>query len=316
MSDLSELQVQLGKNITLPYPIMVGGGVAKSIDPLKYYAATEVIAEWGSITTEPKSGNGGRDYYAHYEERYGQRFLAFALNSIGLTNPGMGYVEKFAGEVLARYQDCGKPLPINVSGESVEDTLVLMKRAIARGFPIITVNAACPNKAGKGARPMPVMCYDIDSMGELIVRADQEIGRTASVIMLKVSTGLPVPTLSSICVLIKASPTFDGIITGNTVPNGFHFLPDGEPAIKTNGGIEVGGLSGPAIKPLSLGQTKFAADFFGDKKMVWGCGGVRNAEDVRDYLRSGAKVVQTVTAFRESDEDPKFIQAILEDLID
>lgn len=304
------------KGVVLPYPIMIGGGVVKAQRGTKFYAPTDVIAEWGSITTDSKSGNGGRDYYAHYEESNGQRVLTYALNSIGLTNPGIGYVEKQAREEIARYSDQGKPLPINISGEGVDDTLVLMERALACGFPIITVNTACPNKVGKDMKPMPVMCFDIDSMGTLIMQAERIIGRSESIIMLKVSTGLPMSTLAGICTLLKTSSTFDGIITGNTVPNGFSMLEDGSPAIKTDNGITVGGVSGPAIKPLSLSQTKFAADILGENKVVWGCGGAQTAEDVREYFRVGAQVVQIVTAFREHDEDPVFIRRLLEDLID
>lgn len=313
MTDLQNLQRTI-KEVTIPYSVMVGGGIVKSHEHVLRLCKTEVLAEWGSITSEPKTGNGGRDYYAHYDTVSGR--LVFALNSIGLTNPGMSYVEKHAKEALSRYQDQGKPLPINVSGEGVDDTISLIKRAVACGFPIITVNAACPNKVGKDSKPMPIMCYDMDSMSELMMRADKEVGRTKSVIMLKVSTGMPLPTLANICILLKVSATFDGIITGNTVPNGFALLPDGEPAIKTEKGITVGGMSGPAIKPLSLNQTRFAADILGDKKVVWGCGGAGSAEDAREFFQLGAQVVQVVTAFRENHEHPNFIVRILEDLID
>lgn len=311
MNDLFKLQRTI-KGVTLPYPVMIGGGVFKTTDQLRRYVPTEVIPEWGSITTEPKTGNGGRDYYAHYENGT----LRFTLNSIGLTNPGMDYVEMHAREMIGLYANYSKPLALNVSGEGLEDSLVLLKRAVACGFPIITVNTACPNRASKGTRPMPMMCYDIEIMSEFIIRADAEIGRTNSVIMLKISTGLPFPTLRQICAVLKGSRvTFSGIITGNTMPNGFHYLEDGAPAIKTENGLEVGGMSGPAIKPIALSQTKFAADFFGGTKVVWGCGGIMNVSDIRDYFRAGASVVQLVTSFREANEDEHFVMSLLEELM-
>lgn len=315
MTDLREMKRTI-KGVGFPYPVLVGGGIVKTVDQIAKYASTETTLEWGSITTEPKSGNGGRDYYAHYVDKYGRSTLAYALNSIGLTNPGIKHVQRHAADMIARYRDNGKPLPINISGEGVDDTLTLMKQAIDCGFPVISVNAACPNKVGKDMKPVPVMCYDIDSMAELITRADQEIRRGDTLIMLKVSTGLPVTTLRSICTLLKTSLVFEGLITGNTVPNGFAFLSNGEPAIKTSNGVTVGGLSGPAIKPLSLSQTRFAADILGGQKVVWGCGGVETAQDVREYLQAGATMVQIVTAFREHGENPVFIRNLLEDLID
>lgn len=311
MDVLSNLHRNI-KGIALPYPVMIGGGVFKTVEHLAKFAPTEIIPEWGSITTEPKAGNGGRDYYVHYEN--GQ--LEFALNSIGLTNPGMDYVELHAKETIRLYADYNKPLAINVSGEGLEDSLTLLKRAVTCNFPIITVNTACPNRAAAGSRPIPVMCYDIEIMSEFIIKSDAQIGASDSIIMLKVSTGLPLSTLRQICTLLKGSrATFTGIVTGNTVPNSFHYLENGQSAIKTANGLEVGGMSGPAIKPLALSQTKFAADFFGGTKQVWGCGGIMNVRDIRDYFRAGASVVQLVTAFREANEDPVFVMSLLEQLM-
>lgn len=306
MSDLLKLR-RTTKGVTLRYPIMIGSGVTKTVEQLRKFAPKEVIPEWGPITIEAKEGDGGRDYYAHYEDGR----LQFALNSTDLTNPGMDYVERYAEEMIRLYATYGKPLAINVSGEGIVDSLALLKRAIACGFPIITVNASYPSRVGT----IPTMCEDAEAMELLIIRADQQVGHTDAVVMLKVSVGLPRSTLSRICSELKKSKTFAGIITGNTVPGGFHYLENGEPAIKTANGLEVGGMSGPAIKPLALSQTKFAADFFGGTKAVWGCGGIMNVRDIHDYFRAGASVVQIVTAFREANEDPIFIMSLLEELM-
>jgi len=295
--------------VTIP-SVMVGGGVAKTTEHLDQYTQTETLAEWGSFTKEEKVGNGGRDYYAHY--RGGE--LQFALNSIGLTNPGIEYAKRNSREMINRYADHGKPLILNISGEGVQDSLELLQKAVEYRFPIVTANAACPNVESGGSRPMPVMCFDIDAMQQFIIRADAKIGSTDNVIMLKVSTGLPLLTLKQICETLKGTSAFSGIITGNTVPGGFHYLEDGQTAIKTRTGIEVGGMSGPAIKPLALSQTKFAADFFGANKEVWHCGGIMNADDCHDAFRAGASAVQLVTGFIEAGQKPEFIRDILVDL--
>jgi hypothetical protein len=70
--------------VCIPYVLMVGGGVVKTFEQVIRYAKTDVIPDWGSITTDEKSGNGGRDYFAQYSEA-GQ--LLAEYNSIALTKP-------------------------------------------------------------------------------------------------------------------------------------------------------------------------------------------------------------------------------------
>ena len=75
---------------------------------------------------------------------------------------------------------------------------------------------------------------------------------------------------------------------------------------KSRLGSKTGGLSGPAIKPITLRlvwETRRAV-----KTPIVGLGGIETAEDVLDYLSVGASAVQVGTA---SFSDPKVSEAIV-----
>jgi dihydroorotate dehydrogenase (NAD+) catalytic subunit len=78
---------------------------------------------------------------------------------------------------------------------------------------------------------------------------------------------------------------------------------------KSRLGNLTGGLSGPAIKPITLRlvwETRKAV-----KSPIIGLGGVETVEDVLDYLSVGASAVQVGTA---SFADPRASQRIVEGL--
>lgn len=309
-SDLSHMQRTV-KGVHFPYPVTLAGGIVKTWEHVRDLADTDVIPEWGSIETKPSSGNGGRDYYAGYEgfDKYGNFQLLFALNSLGIPNPGMEYVERHARELLSMYKDRNKPLILNVSGKSAEDLLTLIKRALDCGFHVITANAACPNKSSQN-----ILCFDTEAVDWLFDRVDTEIGETDAVILEKVSTGMPRPILAHNKNRVAESKAFTGIITGNTVPNCFAYRSDGTPAIKTANGITRGGMSGPAMHPIALDHTEFCASGMPEGKIVAGCGGAVDADTTMDFLRAGATFVQLNTAYREAGEDPRFMTDFLHDL--
>jgi dihydroorotate dehydrogenase (NAD+) catalytic subunit len=78
---------------------------------------------------------------------------------------------------------------------------------------------------------------------------------------------------------------------------------------KSRLGNQTGGLSGPAIKPITLRlvwETRKAV-----KIPILGLGGIETVEDVLDYLAVGASAVQVGTA---SFADPKVSQRLVEGL--
>ncbi|MBC7836813.1 hypothetical protein H7X87_03485 [Acetobacteraceae bacterium] len=300
MSDLSKLERRV-KNVLLPYPLMVGGGVFKTVEELVAVADTDVIPEWGSIETVQSDGNGGDDYSAVYGPNGD---LIYTRNRRGIPNPGMAYVEQHAGDLIKRYADRGKPLTLNVSGKgsedknAVNDLLTLMKRGIDCGFPIITANGACPNKAGQ-----PILCWDIEGTTELFQRMEEEIGSVDPAILWKVSVGMDQSLLSFNLGCVAGSNVVSGIITGNTVINTFDCDSEGKPTILTTKDKATrGGMGGPAILPMALGDTQFCVDNMPKDKVVVGGGGAVSVETVMKFIHTGATIVQTTSGYIEADK--------------
>ncbi len=301
----------------LPHPVIVAGGVYKTAAHVGLVCDTDVIPEWGSITTDPRPGNGGRDYYAEYRDVPHQgRVLIRTLNSLGLPNPGMKHVEKHAADLLKRYEDAEKPLILNVSGENADDLLELVERAIAAGFKMIVMNGACPNGANSDGSRIPILCWDKASVAYFFAECDRRFSGSRAVLLWKISNGITEELLEFNTLAVLNSFACQGIINGNTIPNVGLTLPDGEPAIKTTNGFTKGGLAGPAIQMSALRQTSYSASALRHTKVAVACGGISTARHVLLALACGAWAVEVNSAFREAGERPKFITDLLVELVD
>ncbi|MCA8972786.1 MAG: dihydroorotate dehydrogenase, partial [Planctomycetes bacterium] len=82
------------------------------------------------------------------------------LNSIGLENPG---VDAFLDGDLVRSLELGRPVVLNVGGESLEEYERIVERVRGCGAAALEVNLSCPNVQG-GALPFstdPSACEDV-----------------------------------------------------------------------------------------------------------------------------------------------------------
>jgi len=295
---------------------MVAGGVYKTAPQLVRVVGSDIIPEGGSITTEARSGNGGCDYYAEHDERTDERVLRFTLNALGMPNPGMAYVERHAHDLLRLYADHDKPLAINVSGESAEDLLSLVERALTLGFKVITMNGACPNGLTQNGSRIPLLCHDVDALWNFFHRLEKAVGKTDALLWWKLSNGMHRKLLEHNRLCVATSQSAHGMIIGNTIGNTFRSRPDGSPAIQTENGLTRGGLAGPEIMDGALADTAYCADRMPDHKVVVGAGGISSAKDALKFFGAGATLVQVHSAFRHAEEDPRFITNLLEALAD
>jgi dihydroorotate dehydrogenase len=60
---------------------------------------------------------------------------------------------------------------------------------------------------------------------------------------------------------------------------------------------EVGGLSGPPIKPFSIKAMKAMRQQLPSSIPVIGCGGIASGRDALEYAKAGASMVQVYTSF-------------------
>jgi dihydroorotate dehydrogenase len=308
MDELAHLHRRI-RDVVFRYPVTLAAGIVKTAEQVRALAPTDVIPEWGSITTNGSSGNGERDYHAEYADMDGKRVLLYTQNSLGLPNPGMSYVEGHATELIKLYDRHEKPLILNISGNGIQDTLELMRRAKQCGFRLVIVNGACPNK-----KDQPILCDDHDAVDGVFDGAEKEIGPSETIFIWKISNGMRRPALTHNRDAVSKSRVFDGIMTGNTVPNTLEYRADGSTTIKTGNGLIRGGMGGPAIRPIALDHTAFVAETL-TKKVVWGCGGVETADHARKFFGAGSLLVALNSAYREAGEDPDFMTTLLEKLV-
>jgi dihydroorotate dehydrogenase (NAD+) catalytic subunit len=218
------------------------------------------------------------------------------LNAIGLQNVG---VRAFVAEKLPVLRNYDTPIIANVFGYALEDYVEVIRiLEDADGLAAYELNISCPNvkKGGMQFGCDPIQVSDVVSAAR----------RAASKRPLWVKL-TPLVTDIGLIARSAAEAGADALTVANTYPAMAIDFRTG----KSRLGNPTGGLSGPAIKPITL-------------KLVWdvrkaveipiiGLGGIERVEDVLDYLSVGASAVQVGTA---SFSDPTVTQRLVNGLED
>lgn len=200
------------------------------------------------------------------------------LNSIGLQNPG---VERFISEALPFLANYDLPVIVNIAGDTVDDYVLLAGRLNnAPGVAGLEVNISCPNvkKGGMQFGSDPAMAAEV-------TRA------------VKASTGLPVivklsPNVTSIVAVAEkvAEAGADALSMINTVLGMAIDIKKKRPVL----GNVLGGLSGPAVKPVAV---RAVWQIYREVKLpIIGMGGIMTAEDAIEFFLAGATAVAVGTA--------------------
>ena len=214
------------------------------------------------------------------------------LNAIGLQNPG---VETIIDEELPFLAQFDLPVIANVAGSTIEEYEQVATALRRSNIAAIELNISCPNVKEGGVQ----FGTDPDVAAEVTRRVKQ----AANVpVYVKLS-----PNVTDIVAIAKAVERAgaDGLTMINTLTGMTIDLNKRRPLL-SNG---VGGLSGPAIKPVAIRmiyQVYEAVDI-----PIIGMGGVRSAEDVLEFLLAGASAVAVGTA---NFENPLVCSEIIDDL--
>jgi dihydroorotate dehydrogenase (NAD+) catalytic subunit len=216
------------------------------------------------------------------------------LNAVGLQNVG---VRAFVEQKLPALGKFDVPVIANVFGYCQEDYReVIRVLEDSDGLAAYELNISCPNVKQGGVQfgGDPGMAADV-------VRA----ARKAAVrrpLWVKLS-----PLVADIGLIAKAveAEGADAITVANTYPAMALDYRTG----KSRLGNPTGGLSGPAIKPITLRLVWETCKVV--KIPVVGLGGVESATDLLDYLVVGAAAVQVGTA---SFTDPQASERLGRDL--
>jgi len=200
------------------------------------------------------------------------------INSIGLQNPGF---EQFVKNKLPYYKNLKTHLIINFFGNTQNEYVDLARRFDGvPGISGLEMNISCPNikRCGIVFGTDPRMAYRL-------VRAVRKA--TTLTFIVKLS-----PNVTDIAGMAKSAE--EGGADAVSLVNTFRAMAINIRTRKPELGNVIGGLSGPAIKPIAL-------------RMVWevgqavripviGMGGIMNAEDAIEFILAGASAIQIGTA--------------------
>jgi dihydroorotate dehydrogenase (NAD+) catalytic subunit len=201
------------------------------------------------------------------------------LNAIGLQNIG---VRAFVAEKLPALRQYKTAVIANVFGYSVEDYVgVIRILEEAEGVAAYELNISCPNTADGGIQ----FGSDPQMAAEVVSAARQAAIRRP--LWVKLS-----PNVTDIGVIARAAEGAGA--DALTVANTYQAMSIDVQTRKSKLGRLTGGLSGPAIKPITL-RLVFEAKR-SVKIPVIGLGGIEKAEDVLEYIIAGASAVQVGTA--------------------
>jgi dihydroorotate dehydrogenase (NAD+) catalytic subunit len=265
-----DLSVTIGK-IRLKNPVIVASGTfgfAEEYEDFLDLNQLGAIIPKG-ISLEPMMGNLPPRLF---ETEGG------LINSIGLQNPGY---QSFVMEKIPYLKKIRTALIINFFGNTEKEYVELAKRFDqVPGISGLEMNISCPNVKRGGI----IFCSD-PKMTHRLVRAVRRATRLPLIVKLS-------PNVTDIGVMAKSSE--EGGADAVSLVNTFRAMAINIHSRKPELGNIIGGLSGPAIKPIAL-------------RMVWevsqtvripviGMGGITKAEDAIEFMLAGASAVQIGTA--------------------
>lgn len=262
-----DLSVQIG-DVALKNPVMPASGTFS--EDLAAVFDLELLGAHvtKTITCEKRSGNPTPRVC---------EVRGAMLNSIGIPSKG---VDTFVQETLPFYSKYDAPLVVSVSAGSADEFAEICAKVSVPGVAAIEVNISCPNieEDGKAFAMRP---------------------RTTEAVMnkLRSSTTLPLwakltPNTGETTEVAKAAEASgaDALVVSNTILAMAVDIKTKRPKL----GNLMGGLSGPALKPIALRMAYQCAKSV--KIPVIGCGGISSTEDCIEYLIAGASAVQVGTA--------------------
>jgi len=201
------------------------------------------------------------------------------LNSIGLQNIGVRSLIREKAPIWSKWK---VPVIVNIAGSSDEEYVQIARELDGvTGISGIELNISCPNvKAGGmefGADPI--------SAGR-ITSAVRRVSSLPLWVKLTPNTG----DIVSIAHSVSESGA-DALVLTNTLKAMAIDIKTRRPLL----GNVTGGLSGPALKPVSLRMVYEVAGEIQDVPII-GVGGIMTAEDALEFIMAGASAVQVGTA--------------------
>ena len=263
------LAVNLG-GLTMKNPVTTASGTFAA--GMEYSDFVDVSA-LGAVTTKGVSLNG-------WEGNASPRIAEVPsgmLNSIGLQNPGVAHLKS---EELPWLREQGATTIVNVSGHSFDEYVQVIEALEDAPVDAYEVNISCPN-VDAGGMTLGTHVPSVEKVVSLCRKA------TSRPLIVKLT-----PNVTDITEIARAAEASgaDAISLINTLLGMAIDVKRRRPVLAR----VVGGLSGPAVKPVAL-------------RMVWQCskavsvpilgmGGVTTGTDAVEFMLAGATAVAVGTA--------------------
>ena len=200
------------------------------------------------------------------------------LNAIGLQGIG---VHRFVSEKLPDLYSQGATVIVNICGSTIDEYVEITRiLADADGVNAIELNISCPNIKAGGI-----------TFGNSAVGTSEVVQAVRSVTKLPIIPKLT-PNVTDIAGIARAAEEAgaDAVSLVNTFLAMVIDVETRRPAL-SNG---VGGLSGPAIRPIAVRMVYECSQAV--KIPIIGMGGIMTARDVLEFIIAGATAVQVGTA--------------------
>ncbi len=266
---MSRLNVELNR-LKLTNPILVASGTFGYAREMQAYAKLDELGGIipKTITPEPRVGNPPP---RTVETSSG------LLNSIGLDNDGLEmFIEKHLGFLLGLKTS----VIANIAGHTVDEFVQMAARL--NEFPKLSgleLNISCPNVSGG---------VDFGTKPELTAQVVRKVRSACQLPLIAKLT----PNVTDIVAVAQAAA--DAGVDAVSLVNTFQGMAIDWRRRRPVLGAVLGGLSGPAIKPLALRMVWQVADQV--ELPVIGIGGIACIDDVLEFLVAGASAVQIGTA--------------------
>jgi dihydroorotate dehydrogenase (NAD+) catalytic subunit len=277
-----DLGIKIGR-CKLKNPVMVASGTFGYAEEFRDFLDVKKLGAMVSktITIKPRPGN--------LPPRTCET-PAGMLNSIGLENPG---IDVFLQEKLPVLKKTGIPIIVSIASEGDPEEFVILVKRLDKidSVSALEINISCPNikstvkKRGLVAGGWkPLIAQDPRATFDL-VKALRRV--TSKTLIVKLS-----PNVTDIAEIALAAEKAgcDALALINTVQGMSVDVRSRRPKIA----MGVGGLSGPAIRPIAL---RMVWEVYQKVKIpIIGMGGIVDTESALEFFIAGASAISVGTA--------------------
>lgn len=258
-----DLSVNIG-GVELKNPVMPASGSFST-----EYASVIDVNRLGALVAKTVS----RNFRAGNPTPRAAEVEGGMINSIGLPTKGLQY---FLDVQLPDYKQYTPPLVASISAEDADDFQAMARDIAAPGVDAIEINISCPTRKPGGGN----FALQAEHTRDIVARVRSE---TDKPVWAKLS-----PNAGEIVDVALAAEEAgaDALTVANTILAMKISVDSFRPVL----GNKIGGMSGPAVKPIIMRMVYQIAKVVSIP--VIGCGGISNAEDVIEYMLAGASAVE------------------------